>query len=1053
MINETRVKNLISSVPLIRLRSLWPKRLDIQFIFLFSFLLAGSMFIFSFQMLDRFVKNVSETKIMQASALAKNISATGADFLLAHDYTSIEQLLIRSIDFPGVQSLQVYDAKGKFISGVSRETNKLLSIQFTGKALMVPTSEITPIQLSKTSYVVLEPIKLGDILGWTKVTFDQLEIADSMRQFWNINILMGLFIIALALIILWLLMLPILTSIARYTDFAIKLINKNSNLVLVDTNSIQMKQLGESLNNASKNLMEQDIILSSAMSELERLAAFPEGSQDIVMSLDDQAHVSYINPKGRNTLSELELESDEFEVILPQDYKAMIQTCLASGKRILDAEVKIANRNLLWTFSPLKNQAIVHCYGLEITKRRKAEEDSKRVFLEKQTAELANQTKSAFLANMSHEIRTPLNGVLGFLNLLSKTALTSTQREYLSTTESSAKMLLTVINDILDFSKIEAGKVFIEQVEIEFRELLEEIVLLHAANAEKKRIGLVVVFNKTLPTRLLGDPTRISQVLSNLVGNAIKFTEKGEVLIEAILKLETDKDVLVEISVNDSGIGMSEAALKRMFQPFSQADVSTTRKYGGTGLGLVIAKDLVELMGGEIVVQSQEGQGTRFVFTLRLAKQDNARDIYPVAENGPIHPILTVTSNAGMARSLSESLSAWGVDSELAADGKAALKVLESCTGNQLAYSAIILDQSVGDMTSQAFSDQVKAIKQLGDMPIILMTGLSSRLSETEMKMEGFSGCISKPAKSSELYNELVNIHLFPERISNIKKNKSFRLQSPETGEALRVLIVDDNEINRKLAKILVENMGGISEAAENGALAVKACSQQTYDLILMDAHMPVMDGIEATRNIRKAEQNNSRHTLIIALTADALSGDRKRYLDAGMDEYLCKPINEKAFISTLEKLGLTNEVLSQDKQVVADQKDMPEIDANAREEQAPLAILDPKVGVELSFGDHEIWRTVLGMLFNSLPDYTTQLVAAEDKLEELRQISHKLAGASSYCGTPAVQRAANQLELLVKSGNIELIREAKDALLQQIDRLLAIKIDGQIPGGEEVVY
>ena len=631
-------------------------------------------------------------------------------------------------------------------------------------------------------------------------------------------------------------------------------------------------------------------------SKLKALASFPEGSPDIVLSTDRQANVTYINPHGQQILAEFRLSSYEIEALLPRDYRAIVARCLSDGTTVKTIEVEFNQRHLIWTFSPLQSEGIVHCYGVEITKRKKAEAHAKNALVEKQVAEAANQSKSLFLANMSHEIRTPLNGVMGFLKLLSKTTLTATQLEYLNTTEVSAKMLLTVINDILDFSKIEAGKVSIEQVEIEFKELLEDIISLHSANAGNKGLDLVFAYNKAVPARLLGDPARISQVLSNLLGNAIKFTQHGEILVQVELKDETEADALIEVSVKDSGIGISTEEQERLFQPFSQADASTTRKYGGTGLGLVISKALIELMGGKISVQSHAGQGSRFVFTLRLPKQKNHHDRQPL---------------------------------------------------------------------EQTFADA---------MP------------------------------------------------------ESFQLRSRETGEKLSVLIVDDNEINRKLVKILVEQMGAISELAENGVQALDACNRKTYDLILMDAHMPVMDGVEATARIRELEKNSKHHSLIIALTANALSGDRERYLAAGMDEYLSKPINEMAFLSVLKKLGLMVERAASPSALPNEGETITHVDDESKVDgQTALPLLDPQMGIELSLGDWETWREILGMLFDSLPEYATKLMAAKNNPDDLSQIAHKLAGASCYCGTPALNKQARKLERFAKKGDVNSVAESLD--------------------------
>ena len=1027
-----------------------------QLVLLFSLMLVVSMSAFSYRMLQEVVGNISSTQKMQASVLANNLSATGANFLLGRDYTAIEQMLLRAIEFPNVRAIQICDARGKLIGDVSRSAEGEADVHYGGAPLHVPAKASAFMEFSKDEMVVWQPVVLGDLLGWTKITYSLQAVVDAEKRFWLTNAFAGVAIILVALAVLRLLMRRPLTSIERYTAFAGKLVQTHGDKIPVDPHSIELQTLGDALNSASSRLAEQAAEVSNAMGKLEGLAAFPEGSPDIVLSMDAEANVTYMNPHGRQMLADLELSPDDIGLLLPPDYHAIVARCLSDGTTARAIEIESNQHTLLWTFAPLMSQRIVHCYAHEITEKRQAEEYSRYALMEKQAAEAANQAKSIFLANMSHEIRTPLNGVMGFLKLLSDTHLTPTQRDYLHTIEVSAKVLLTVINDILDVSKIEAGKISIEQIEIEFRELLEEVISLHTANAEDKGLDLILVFSQAVPTRVLGDPARISQVLSNLLGNGIKFTQHGEILVEVELIEETDADVLVEVSVKDSGIGISNEALERLFQPFSQADASTTRKYGGTGLGLVIAKRLVELMGGEMTVESHPGQGARFAFTLRLLKQEIASACVPLQQIMATLRMLTVTPNAGVARSLSENLASWGIASDTVGSGKAALTMLEKIDDRKAGYAAIILDDAVKDMTSKELAHRVKTFAPLSDIPMILIGGLSTCQNAQDVRANGFVCCIRKPAKSSDLYNELSKIFLCSQRTVVDIEPQALRLQSKETGGNLRVLIVDDNEINRKLAKILVEQLGGETDTAENGAQAVDACARSAYDLILMDANMPVMDGIEATLRIREAEQGK-RHTLIIALTANALSGDRERYLAAGMDDYLSKPINEKAFVNTLKKLGLTiDRPVNSASPVAASEGETISHadDRQSKPEDSPLLpILDPKMGVELSFGERETWRTVLGMLFDSLPEYSASLIAAREDPEGLRQAAHKLAGASSYCGTPAITQAAKQVERLAKTGVGESTADALDELLRQIERLSALKQDGKLPEGEDQIY
>jgi two-component system sensor histidine kinase BarA len=681
---------------------------------------------------------------------------------------------------------------------------------------------------------------------------------------------------------------------------------------------------------------------------------------------------------------------------------------------------------------------------------REAEKDA--ALRAKGEAESASEAKSLFLAHMSHEIRTPLNGIMGFLKLLSKTPLSTTQNEYLHTTEVSAKTLLTVINDILDFSKIEAGKISMEQLDIEFRELLEEAMSLHAANAEEKGLDLVLVYQRDVPHRLMGDPARISQILSNLVGNAIKFTQSGEVLVTVELKEETAKDVLVEIAVKDSGIGISSEGQSRLFQAFSQADASTTRKFGGTGLGLIISKRLAELMGGRITVDSEAGKGARFAVTLRLVKQVPAIVPVPLADLLAAQRILSVTPNAMVARSLTENFAAWGMQSDSAASGQAALRQLERAANEGQDYGAIVFDQAVKDMAPEYFAMRLKNAG-MGDTPLLLLGGLAAGTRQEEARSRGYAGVIGKPAKSSELYNELTRLFVGGRDIVAERELAPGAARLTKDGRRARVLIVDDNEINRKLAKILVDQLEGQSDLAEDGAQAVEACRFTNYDLVLMDVHMPVMDGIEATTRIRELEKDK-RHTLIVALTANAMSGDRERYLAAGMDDYLGKPINEKAFINTLSKHGLVAEAPA----MPAPTPQTPAPSAvNTESEAAAEAqpILDPKLGQSLAFGDRATWRSLLDMLFKQLPEDVAKLTAQKTagNAEGVRDIAHKIAGASAYCGTPCLTAEAKRVENLVKAGDADAALRGVDELIRQIDRVLAVQKNGRIPDDDQPVY
>lgn len=672
-----------------------------------------------------------------------------------------------------------------------------------------------------------------------------------------------------------------------------------------------------------------------------------------------------------------------------------------------------------------------------LRQRDQEKEDAMRARL---VAESANQAKSQFLAHMSHEIRTPLNGIMGFLGLFSNTSLSDQQRDYVHTIEASAKTLLTVINDILDFSKIDAGKITLEKVKCDLKDLFEDVVLLHAPNADKKGLDLNLIYSHTLATRVFADPARLAQILSNLVSNAIKFTEQGTIDVQVDLLKESDEDLLIEVAVQDSGVGITANALGRLFQAFTQADSSTTRKFGGTGLGLVISKRLVELMGGQITVQSQENEGTRFVFSLSLSKQLDNVPAPPLVEMLVSRRLLIVTPSVSVYRAFAENLARWRVKSDTSSTAEAAITHLTQTSNKMTPLAAVIFDSAIVDLTPTEFAKRVASCANTPAIPLILLGGISATARTGGWKSAGFAGFISKPAKGKDLCHELLKIFFGVQKTVATAPPKQEKLKSLRVNADPHVLIVDDNEINRRLAKILVDQLGGKADMAENGAEAIAAFTNARYDFVLMDVQMPIMDGIEATTRIRELESGQG-HTIVIAVTADALSGDRERFLAAGMDEYLSKPLSEAAFIGVLRKFGLIT--------------DVHEGTVSCGTQTAPIAvscsnkkpILDSRRGVQLSLGNQDTWQMVMVMLFEQLPRFSEELRIAirSGDTRSMATVAHKLSGASSYCGTIALNESAQELEALAKQNEILQALPKADALLRHIDQLLKLKATGPI--------
>ena len=1028
-------------------------------------------------------------------AVARTFSTIGAAAVLDNLFRIQESMSAYAED-DDLKILEVLDQDNMIIAslrattiGTIVEDLQLKQAQTSGSELQVFVD--TP--AGGTMFVVIEPLlNGGEIVAWVRVGFSLDRLQEKERDLWVGLMIMSILFIGLALFGVrkgLFQILPILEelveklqAVAQVTEENVLHSSQGSRKRDMDSKEGEVEKLVGVATRAA-NLLEdrtkalKQLMVSQEMKnrELARLATFPEMNPNPVIEMDLQQRISYVNPAGRRLFPEL-AQLGLRHPLMKQIVDSLERVISRKEKTVIQ-EVTELNRIFEMRMTLVESSKVLRLYLHDITQRKLAEEQVREVAreLEINNQELAHsrdvalsaaKAKTDFLATMSHEIRTPMNGVIGMTGLLLETSLTSEQRKMTETVQISGESLLTIINDILDFSKIESGKLELEHIPFDAQSCVEEVLDLLAERANAKNLELISWVFPNVTTDLLGDPGRFRQVIMNLVGNAIKFTATGEVSVQILLEDESDDDVVLQVQVIDTGMGVSPEQQVKLFQAFTQADSSTTRKFGGTGLGLAICKQLVELMDGTIGVMSEHGEGSCFWFRIRLDKAHSEQEERPTQQTLNAIKICCVDDNQTNRMLVAHYAHSWGAAVDLAESGRRALALLREALLNGEPYHVAVLDMNMPEMDGMELAQSIRADVAFTNLKLVLLTSRGFRGDAEEAQQLGVDAYLSKPVRKKDLQACLAMVMGQDDTVLNVSRSSLVAIGSstdsaPETRMG-HILVVDDHVVNQQLAEMMLQRLGHRVDLVGNGLEAIEAIGRISYDLVLMDCQMPEMDGYEATRKIREIELRGSEELCkkneivmsdvlprklhgtsrlpIVAMTANAMQGDREKCMESGMDDYISKPIKSEHLAEIVTKWlpakGGQKELKNSETVSVLESE--AHSLAHASEESSE-SLLPSQLISE--------WRMIGGSAFISklVNQFVFDAVVCVEKIQaaleskdcvDVREAAHGLKGMAANMGLTELARIAHEMENLGRQQNLLSGHAAFDLVQKEFARV-----------------